>query len=117
LRTWVYGIAVRKALSHRRGKLARNSVALGDASAPSVGAEQASDLARSETRDALLRALERLGEGKREVFVLYELEELPMREVAALLAAPLHTCYARLYAARNELAALLRRAGHDGGGR
>ena len=116
LRTWVYGIAVRKALSHRRGKVARNSVPFGAADGPSVGAQQASELARSEARDALCNALERLREGKREVFVLYELEELPMREIAALLEAPLHTCYARLYAARAELATMLKRAGHDGGG-
>jgi RNA polymerase sigma-70 factor (ECF subfamily) len=116
LRTWVYGIALRKALSYRRGKLARNTVAFGEADGSSVGAPQPSEIARSETRDALCRALERLREGKREVFVLYELEELPMREIAVLLEAPLHTCYARLYAARTELAAILRRAGHDGEG-
>ena len=37
-----------------------------------------------------------------------------MRDVAALLETPLHTCYARLYAARTELAIALRRAGHHG---
>jgi len=116
LRTWIYGIALRKAFAQRRNRHARGVVDLSHPELPSSAPEQSHELARSELRGALQAALERLREGKREVFVLYELEELPMRDVAALLDAPLHTCYARLYAARAELAVLLRRAGHDGGG-
>jgi RNA polymerase sigma-70 factor, ECF subfamily len=115
LRTWIYGIALRKALAQRRNRHARGVVDLTHPELPSSMPEQNQELARSELRGALQTALERLREGKREVFVLYELEELPMRDVAALLAAPLHTCYARLYAARAELAVMLRRAGHDAG--
>jgi RNA polymerase sigma-70 factor (ECF subfamily) len=116
LRTWIYGIALRRAFAQRRNRHARGVVDLTHPELPSSAPEQTRELARSELRGALQGALERLGEGKREVFVLYELEELPMRDVAALLEAPLHTCYARLYAARAELAVLLRRAGHEGGG-
>jgi RNA polymerase sigma-70 factor (ECF subfamily) len=116
LRTWIYGIALRRAFAQRRNRHARGVVELSHPELPSSAPEQPREVARSELRGALQAALERLGEGKREVFVLYELEELPMRDVAALLEAPLHTCYARLYAARAELAVLLRRAGHEGGG-
>ncbi|HMI92185.1 MAG TPA: RNA polymerase sigma factor [Polyangiales bacterium] len=116
LRTWIYGIAIRKAFAQRRNRHARGLVDLTHPELPTSAPQQNHELARSELRGALQAALERLREGKREVFVLYELEELPMRDVAALLDAPLHTCYARLYAARAELAVLLRRAGHDGGG-
>jgi len=41
-----------------------------------------------------------LDTGKREVFVLYELEELPMGEVAKIVDCPLQTAYSRLHAAR-----------------
>jgi RNA polymerase sigma-70 factor, ECF subfamily len=116
LRTWIYGIALRRAFAQRRNRHARGVVDLGHPELPSQAPEQSRELARVELRGALQHALERLREGKREVFVLYELEELPMRDVAALLATPLHTCYARLYAARAELAVALRRAGHEGGG-
>ncbi|MFO0609331.1 MAG: sigma factor-like helix-turn-helix DNA-binding protein [Polyangiales bacterium] len=46
---------------------------------------------------------------KREVFVLYEVDGRPMREVADVAACPVPTAYARLYAARRCVAAALRR--------
>jgi len=113
LRTWIYGIALRKALGHRRRKHVRDAVPL--AHEPSVAPEQQQALESSEQRRLLQSALDRLGDGKREVFVLYELEQLAMREVANALELPLHTAYARLYAARSELGATLRRLIGPGG--
>jgi RNA polymerase sigma-70 factor (ECF subfamily) len=113
LRTWIYGIALRKALGHRRRKHVRDSRPL--AHEPSTAPEQQQALESAEQRQLLQRALDRLGDGKREVFVLYELEQLAMREVADALGLPLHTAYARLYAARAELAATLRRLTATGG--
>jgi RNA polymerase sigma-70 factor (ECF subfamily) len=114
--TWVYGIALRKGVGHRRLKrvhAARTS--LPEHAAPAVPAEQARALEDADRRRILQAALDKLGEPQRDVFVLYELEELPMREVAALLDVPLHTAYGRLYAAREELAAELRRLSLKGG--
>jgi RNA polymerase sigma-70 factor (ECF subfamily) len=54
--------------------------------------------------------LDGLDEDKRAVFTLYEIEELPMKEVAEALGCPLQTAYARLYAARRQFEASLRRA-------
>jgi RNA polymerase sigma-70 factor (ECF subfamily) len=48
----------------------------------------------------LARVLDGLDSAKREVFVLYELEELAMPEVAGLVGCPLQTAYSRLHAAR-----------------
>ncbi len=45
-------------------------------------------------------ALERLDDDKRAVFVLYELEELTLAEVASAVGAPVPTVYSRLLAAR-----------------
>jgi RNA polymerase sigma-70 factor, ECF subfamily len=39
------------------------------------------------------------------VFVLYELEELPMAEVAAGIGCPVQTAYSRLHAARKQVEA------------
>ena len=53
-----------------------------------------------ELGDRLLASLDRLDEDKREAFVLFEIEELPLREVAEALGCPLQTAYSRLQAAR-----------------
>jgi RNA polymerase sigma-70 factor (ECF subfamily) len=48
------------------------------------------------------------------VFVLYELEELPMIEVAEAVGCPLQTAYSRLHAARDAVeAAVVRRAAKE----
>jgi RNA polymerase sigma-70 factor (ECF subfamily) len=112
LSTWVIGIALRTALAHRRRL--REALPLSAAQAPSVAAEQPEVLEQRRLRARLQAALDALSEGKREVFVLYELEELEMREIARLLELPLNTCYSRLYAAREQLASRLRRLGEGG---
>ena len=53
----------------------------------------------------LLRALSALDDDQRAVFVLYELEELTMPEVAEALGCPIPTAYSRLYAARRRVRA------------
>ena len=74
-----------------------------------------SDLAPDETierrqaRQLLERALAELDDGKREVFVLHDLDETPIPEVARALAIPEGTAYTRLRAARAELTAAVRR--------
>jgi RNA polymerase sigma-70 factor (ECF subfamily) len=44
--------------------------------------------------------LAELDEKKRDVFVLFELEEMPLAEVAAAVGCPLQTAYSRLQSAR-----------------
>ena len=53
----------------------------------------------------LSRVLDAMDVGKRQVFVLYELEAMPMPEISALLDCPLQTAYSRLHAARRRVAA------------
>jgi RNA polymerase sigma-70 factor (ECF subfamily) len=45
-------------------------------------------------------ALDQLDDDKRAVFVLFELEQVPMVEVAEAVGCPLQTAYSRLHAAR-----------------
>lgn len=54
--------------------------------------------------DRLDRLLSKLDEDKRAVFILFEIEDMSMQEVAQAVGCPVQTAYARLYAARRHLA-------------
>jgi len=64
---------------------------------------QEEHLQRQEARRRLLAALDQLDGDKREVFVLYEIEQRPMKEVAEALGCPVQTAYYRLHAARERV--------------
>jgi RNA polymerase sigma-70 factor (ECF subfamily) len=77
---------------------------------PPVVGRGANQEDRTSQRQTLLRmdaALARLNPEQREVFVLYEIEELPMIEVARAIARPLQTAYSRLHAARKAVIAAM----------
>ncbi len=103
LRTWLYAIALRVVANHRRTRRRRREDAWTDAPEQSTTDGPLDELERRRARAALLRALEQLDHEKREVFVLFELEELHMNEVAELVECPLKTAYSRLYAARKQV--------------
>jgi RNA polymerase sigma-70 factor, ECF subfamily len=102
-RAWLYAIARRCAAGYRRRSHRRHERAVEAMPESSDGRDPA---ARIEM-DRLNRALDALDEDKRSVFVLYEVEEMTMREVAEAVQCTLPTAYARLYAARRELARAL----------
>lgn len=103
LRTWIYGICIRTA-SDYRSKACRRREVLHDELPDSARApEQEGTVGRGRLRDQLNRLLDSLAPEQREVFVLYEIEELPMREVAQAIGCPLQTAYSRLHAARRLL--------------
>ena len=67
----------------------------------------------AETADAyrlLLKVLDTLDDDKREIFVLAELEQLPIPRVAELLGLKLNTAYSRLRLARAAFETALKRA-------
>lgn len=109
LKTWVCGVTLRVARSHLR--LARvRRVLLGHPPAePSVPAVQFESALLAERVRLLQRALDELSHEQRRVFVLYELEELPMRDIARVLGCREKTAYTRLHAARQKVERLLRR--------
>ncbi len=114
IRTWLYRICQRAASDHRRRAHVRREVVT-DAAAPELDRPDTHDDggSRLEARSALAFLLDRLDDAKREVFVLYEIEGLTMREVCEILDCPLQTAYSRLHAARDVLQAALR---DEGGG-
>jgi RNA polymerase sigma-70 factor (ECF subfamily) len=112
LRTWIYGICARTASDYRRSGRVRREVVT-DAP-PEVAHEggQHDAVALRQARATLDRILDELDDDKRSVFVLYEIEELTMAEVAEALGCPLQTAYSRLHAARKVVEAGVTRAQH-----
>jgi RNA polymerase sigma-70 factor (ECF subfamily) len=112
--TWIFAIAMRRAASYRRRAHHRreqltDALAEPGVPAPAEGPAEAAE--RRELRALLDRLLDALDDDKRAVFVLYEIEELEMREVVEIVGCPLQTGYSRLHAARAEL----RRAAQEAG--
>lgn len=102
VRTWLYGIALRCASEYRRRGV-RREVPASELEQPRTAASQMEALELRQARALLDAVLDTLDEDKRSVFVLYELEELPMTEVASICECPLQTAYSRLHAARQKV--------------
>jgi RNA polymerase sigma-70 factor (ECF subfamily) len=100
LRAWVYGICVRVARRARSRRHAAREVPSEDAPEPIETMTPAEHLGEQQARQVLHEILESLDDDKRAVFVLYELQELSMQEVAQSVECPLQTAYSRLRAAR-----------------
>jgi RNA polymerase sigma-70 factor (ECF subfamily) len=105
LATWIYGIAVRVAADHRRRAHVRRERAVAEVPEERRSAPQFESLARERARVMLDAALDTLDDDKRAVFVLYEIEQLAMPEIAEALDCPLQTAYSRLYSARKHVRA------------
>lgn len=109
LQTWLYGIALRVARDHRRRRARKGGLEPLDREFVDPAASPAEHASRGEAWRILDRILDELGEDKREIFVLAEVGELSVPEIAELLELNLNTAYSRLRAARSAFeAALLR---------
>ncbi len=108
LRAWIYGVCLRKVLARRRDAARRREETGHDE--PAVEPDQEASVARSQALVRALAILESLADEPRAVFVLYEVEQLSMAEIAEIVGCPVQTAYARLYAARREVEATLKRA-------
>jgi RNA polymerase sigma-70 factor (ECF subfamily) len=109
LRTWLFSIAYRVALNHRRALKRRGPT---EPIAEDLEQRSPGPDARAEAREALEfveRFLDGLPAKKRALFVLALLEELPAPEVAAMLAVPVNTVYSRVRLLREEFRRALAR--------
>jgi RNA polymerase sigma-70 factor (ECF subfamily) len=113
LRTWVYGICHRRAVDYRRRASVRPELYSDDPPEQGVPASQEQGLVLSQARAQLAAVLDGLDEEKRTVFVLFDIEGVPMDEVAEIVGCPLQTAYSRLYAARRKVEATLVRLRSD----
>jgi RNA polymerase sigma-70 factor (ECF subfamily) len=117
VQTWLVGIILRVAQNRRRS-LRRGWSRLKSIRGEDVlhaipsDAEGPAELAAKREAAALLSsALDCLGDKKRALFVLVDIEQLSVPEAAGALALNLNTAYARLRAARVEFARALKRLG------
>jgi RNA polymerase sigma-70 factor (ECF subfamily) len=108
-RPWLFAFCVRVASDWRRASRNRVEVldAAPEATASAPGADE--ELARAQEKDLVMRALSALDMDKRAVFVLHELDEIAIPEVARTLEIAEGTAYSRLRAARTEFTAAVRR--------
>jgi RNA polymerase sigma-70 factor (ECF subfamily) len=116
-KTWVYGICIRACSNYRqrahrrREQLVATVPETGDAHSPERSVAASHALA---TLDAVLCGLP---EPQRAVFVLFEIEQLAVTEIAEALGCSKFTVYARLYAARRAVAAGMHAHASRGGER
>jgi RNA polymerase sigma-70 factor (ECF subfamily) len=104
--SWLYAIAIRVAANHRRrAHLRRESP--GEVPQVVVDADPVGSIDRSRLLAQLDAALDEMEPRRRDVFILYEIAEQSMHDVARAAGCPLKTAYKRLYAARREVAARL----------
>ncbi|HMR81117.1 MAG TPA: RNA polymerase sigma factor [Polyangiaceae bacterium] len=109
--TWLYRVTVNVVLMHRRAARSRPTlVEQPETMVPEdrepLPDEQAARAARVRVFATLL---EELSEKKRVVFILHELEGMAAAEIAEVVEAPVLTVRTRLFYARRELEALIRK--------
>lgn len=109
LQSFLYGVCRNVARDLRRRYRDHSEIPTDELPETIVQPAQEGQLWVKRAHQRLLRALDELDEAQREVFVLFEIAELSMDEIAAVTGAPLRTCYSRLQAAREHIQTELRR--------
>src|SRR3954468_6491043 len=103
LRGWLYGICVRVASDYRRSARVRREIVSESPPDEVSSSDLVEFIDRGRDVRLLLGALAQLDEAKRVAFVLFEIEELTLAEVAEAVGAPLQTVYSRIKAAREQI--------------
>lgn len=103
MRVWLFGICVRAAAAQRR--LARNRRQVHEDPPSEIAADRPlpdDELAAEQDRRLVLKALDGIAPERRTVFVMYDLNEFTVAEIAETLSIPVNTVYSRLRTAREE---------------
>lgn len=114
VKAWLFGIVRRAVADHRRARRRRPEIPTEEPPLGSVEPQSEAALDRARERALLDRALSVLDDDKREVFVLFELEQMSMVDVAAAVGCPLQTAYSRLYAGRERVKEVVLAASRGG---
>lgn len=121
VQTWLFAIALRVARDHRRaarrkrghGLVPEAEVDTADVLDPAPSPLESAS--RAEAARRLRAILDELDEDRRAVFILAELEEMSVPEIAEAVGAHLNTVYTRLRLARRDFnEAVARHAARDG---
>ena len=108
-RPWIRHICIHVAQNARRTRRRRREEPEQAADAHlTVDATQHASVESREMRDRLLHILDELDDAQRAVFVLYEIEQLSMAEVASAVECPVQTAYSRLHSARAKVQEAIR---------
>jgi RNA polymerase sigma-70 factor (ECF subfamily) len=110
VRPWLFAIAYRIASRYRALARHRREVR-GEAPFEPVDPTPAADqkLEQAEARELLLEAIQGIDLPRRAVFILSEVEEQSMTDIAAALQIPVNTAYSRLRLAREDFERTARR--------
>lgn len=108
LKTWLLGIALHVSRRFRASRIS-SVEELPEALADLGQAGPQEEAARAEAVRTLYRILDQLEPDKREVFVMAELEQMTVPEIAEATEVTLNTVYSRLRAARRDFNAALKR--------
>lgn len=100
LRSWIIGIALNVVRDFRKKAHRRREHLVDPFPQVAADADQERSVAERQAVHTLNRLLDALSEDQRRVFVLFEIEQMSIREIATLLDCPLQTAYSRLDVAR-----------------
>lgn len=107
-RTWLFSITLRVVSDHRRSRRRKHRLLDGLRNiVPKAVATPFEQTSRGEDGRALLRALDGLSEQQRAAYVMADLEDISVPDIARILDINLNTVYSRLRAARREVAGRL----------
>jgi RNA polymerase sigma-70 factor (ECF subfamily) len=110
IRPWLFGFALRLASAYRRRASRRYEVQAHSwdetADSSALPDEQ---LAARQDRRLVVQALDAVDMDRRAVFVLYDIDGEPMKEIARSLGIPVNTAYSRLRLARSEFGLAVKR--------
>lgn len=102
IKSWLFSIARRVAHDHRRRSSRKDrGEELPDAIPDMASPSPLEAVARTQAAELLHDFLDSLDDDKREVFVLAELEQMTVPEIAEAIGVNLNTVYSRLRAARH----------------
>jgi RNA polymerase sigma-70 factor, ECF subfamily len=113
LKTWIYGIVLRVAKDYRRAaarhtkRVAHIARSLADCDLGDQDGSPADAVERREANELLHALLAALDDEHREVLLLVEIEQIPVREAADALGIHIRACQRRLQAARSAFEARL----------
>ncbi len=102
VKTWLYGITRRVAKDYRRRSSRKEQGIVPTDGLISDTKDPEQEAAQREAAQILQTLLESIEPGRREIFVLAEMEQMTVPEIAETLSINLNTTYSRLRVARSE---------------
>jgi RNA polymerase sigma-70 factor (ECF subfamily) len=110
--SWLYAICANAVRDHRKRAHRRYEEPVAAPEQDAAEPTQEEELAFRRALASLQEVLAGLDEDQRIVFLLYEVEELTMKEIAEAVGCPIQTGYTRLRAAREHVLQRMKKRGH-----